>query len=230
MRFYILKHIYNHFVGAAVFRAFKRPKRRYNRRICIRSGRRYDMSSKGWIVSSSMLRMQYKRHIENLRLCLGIRLVYPEKLKYSLCGRKLWFGRIYMKSHAVMIIFICNIIIAYKHRKLCNKLYGLTKNIRQACVVGAVIIWIKCKYGAGKCIHNIAARFFHYYVAHKILRNTPVIPDYTVKAVKLTSARKLSEKKKIHRFLKTKAAFRNKSVYKVLNINSTIIKFSVARN
>ncbi len=130
--------------------------------------------------------------------------------------------------HYVMVIRL--IRIDHKLRKICDKLHGLTQNIRQRQIICVFIIGIKRQHAARKRVHNILVRSLHHNIAYKVTGQLSAVRKQRIKVFQLFGIRKFSEQQKINRFLKPEPFIREKPFNNIIYVNASVIKFTKTRN
>ena len=175
-----------------------------------------------------MLGVQNKRHIQNLRLKVGVFLVRTKKRKHNFRRRFFRIGNVNKEALVSQVMIISLIAVYGKKREYRNKLHTLAQDILDRSIVGVGIIAVQSKHRTRQSVHHIGGRRFHYYVTHKVSRQSTVSAEHICKIIKLFFIGHFSEKKKIYNFLKTETSVIYKSVNNIFYIIASVKQLAVA--
>ena len=193
---HILKHLCHFYIRTAMLRSFQGSHRCCNRRIRIGTGRSNYMSRKGGVITTAMIHMKHKCHIQDLCLKRCILSVFTKHHQDILRCGKLRMRCINIKILTSSVI-ICMVGIYHKHWELTDQIQTLTKYVRNRNIIRFVIVCIHTQDIAGNVVHHITARRFHDYIPYKVRRKCPALCDHGTKFIQLHLCRKFSKQKEI---------------------------------
>ena len=225
VRLQVVDHLHDLDVRAAVARPLQRAERGRDGGIGVRPGRGDDVVCKGGVVAA-VVGVEDERRVERTGLQLGILLVGAQEVQDVLRHRQLRIGDVQVEvmplPRAVGLVAVDGQL-----RRVRNQLQTLAQGVRQADVIGGVIVAVERQNGAGERVHHVAGRDLHDDVAHEAARQAAVIVQQTAELLELCRGRQFAEEQQVNRLLKAEALVPERAIHQLAHVVPAVVQHAL---
>ena len=188
------------------------------------------MSGEGGVVTAAVLHVENQRHVEHLRLEVGVFPVGTQQREDDLRRGHGRLRAVDVKTVLADIVVISVVAVHAEHRKYRNQLDALAQHVVDRCIVRILVVAEQCQDRARDGVHHILTRRFENDVADKVLRQRPVLNEQLAEIHELFLLGQLAEEQEVNNLLKAEAVVSADAVDDIVDVVAAVIQLAVTGN